>query len=342
MVKRAALTLLLAPTLLACGSSGQQGYLSQPNPNSVQFLQVTRNGNNLSGDYESATIPDSDPTTVNTVNASFTGTTDGSQMTLTFQQGLGFETSISGSYSGSNIDLSIPQNDGTLATEDFAPSDTNAYNSIVHTLQQQAQQTKDQQDAAAAAQQAAQQQAAREAAERDAVDKAIGRVNSDTSAISSDINQYNGLQGQVSNDLKQAYNDTITAYNDMKKVQAEGASSDTCGGDATVVAGDATVVAGDLTVVNGDQTVEQGDKQTVTNDVSRLDADFQALQSAMSAIPSYQPGGTPTASQVSQAHSAASKANSEADAMITAALKQAQGWVNQANQYAASAAAVCP
>src|SRR5690242_10522014 len=102
----------LVPWMAACGGGpAQQGYLAQ-SANSAQFLQVTRNGNNLSGDLQSASISTSDPTTVTTFNASFTGTTDGNSVTLTFPQGLGFASSISGSYSGNNIDLSVPQTDG--------------------------------------------------------------------------------------------------------------------------------------------------------------------------------------------------------------------------------------
>jgi hypothetical protein len=65
------------------------------------------------------------------------------------------------------------------------------------------------------------------------------------------------------------------------------------------------------------------------------------MQGAMSAIPAYQPSGAPTSSGVSQDHAAVTQANSQADATLAAALKQVQAWVNQANQYAADASAIC-
>jgi hypothetical protein len=327
---------VLALVLAGCGGGpAQQGYLAQ-GTNSAQFLQVTRNGNNLSGDLQSASISASDPTTVTTFNASFTGTTDGNAVTLTFPQGLGFASSVSGSYSGNNIDLSVPQADGTLATEDFTPSDTNAYNTAVQALHQQADQALAAQQAATAAEQAAQQAAD----ERAAVDKAIAAVNVDFNAIASDVN-YKTLFASVNSDQQQAYKDTVTAYNDLQKVIAEGRSSPYCAGDAGVVAGDAGVVSGDLGVIRGDQGTEQAQVQTVNSAVSRLDSDFQKFQTAQAAIPSYQPSGEPTAAQVSQDHTAASQANAQADSVIAAALKQVQTWVNQANQYATDATSVC-
>lgn len=336
--KSAVLLVVFSPLLLlGCGGTSQNGYLAQSNSTSAQFLQVTRNGSNLNGNLQSAGISTSDPTTVTTFNAAFTGTTDGTAITLTFPQGLGFATSVSGSYSGDHINLSVPQTDGTLATEDFAPSDTNAYNTAVHALQQQAQQTQ----AARQAATAAQQQAQLEADERAVVDHTISAVNGDLNAVANDINAYKGLYASVNNDQQQAYKDTVTAYNDLQKVAAEGRNSPYCSGDAGVVGGDAGTVQGDLGTVSGDHGIEQGDVQTINYDISSLDRDFQSFQAAQAAIPSYQPSAVPTSSQISHAHNAAGTANSQADAMIAAALKQVQTWVNQANQYATNATAIC-
>jgi hypothetical protein len=339
-LKATAVLVPLALILSGCGGSGgpaQQGYFAQPDSNSAQFLQLTTNGSALSGNLQSASISSADPTMVSTFNAAFTGTVANGQLTLAFPQGLGFTSSVSGSYSGSDINLSVPQADGTLATEVFAPSNTDAYNSAVHALHQRADQALADQQAAAAAQ----QQAQLEAEQRAAVDKAIARVNGDFSAISSDINAYKSLYSSVNNDEQQAYRDTVTTYNDLKKVQAEGRNSPYCSGDAGVVGGDAGVVAGDLGVVGGDRGVEQADVRTVNNDISQLDVDFQKFEAARAAIPSYQPSAIPTSSQISQDHTAASQANSQADAMIAAALKQVQIWANLASQYATNAAAIC-
>ncbi len=334
----AALLVLASPVLLlGCGGSAQQGYLAQPNSASAQFLQVTRNGSSLNGNLQSASISASDPTSVTTFNAAFTGTTDGTAITLTFPQGLGFATSVSGSYGGDHIQLSVPQADGTLATEDFAPSNTNAYNGAVQALQQQASQAPADQQAATAAQ----QQAQLEAKERAAVDQATSRVNGDFSNIAADINSYKALYADVNSDVQQANKDVNVAYAAVQKVQSEGRNNQNCGYDAGVVSYDAGVVLYDQGTVTYQQGVEQADVQTINTAASSLDSDFQTMQAAEAAIPSYQPGGVPTAGQVSQAHAQAASANSQADAMIAAALKQVQTWVSQANQYATNAAAIC-
>ena len=324
--------------LVACANGNpQQGYLAQGS-DWVAFLQVTRNGNNLSGDLEDASISASDPTKVSTVNASFTGTTDGNSITLTFQEGLGFATSMSGSYSGSDIDLSIPQPDGTLATATFSPSNTGTYNSAVQALQRKARQA----SAAQQEQQAAQQQAQLEADERAAVDKAIAAVNSDLNGVVNDINSLaNTLNAAIPNHKQRAYNDTVITYNALQRVRSEGSSSYSCGADAVTVGADAVTVQADMVTIQADQTTEQAGVQTISNDVAQLDADFRSLQSAEAAIPSYQPGGVPTSNQVSQTHSEASKDTSADDAFVADAVKQVQTWLSQANQYVAAANAVC-
>jgi hypothetical protein len=331
---------VLVPLALAgCGQgSGQQGYLAQPNSNSTQFLQVTRSGSALTGNLQSASIASTDPTTVATFNAAFTGTVDSNNnLTLTFPQGLGFATSISGSYSGDHIQLSVPQSDGTLSTEDFAPSNTNSYNSAVQTLQQQASQALADQQAATAAQ----QQAQLEAKERAAVDQAISTVNGDFTSIASDINSYKGLYADVNADVQQANKDVNVAYAAVQKVSSEGRNNPNCGYDAGVVSYDAGVVQYDLGTVTYQQGIEQSDVQTLNGATSSLDSDFQKMQAAEAAISSYQPSAVPTAAQISQAHSQVASANSQADAIIAAQLKQVNTWLTQANGYAANATAIC-
>ena len=330
---------LVSLVLAGCGQgSGQQGYLAQPNSSSAQFLQITRSGSAITGNLQSATIAPTDPTIVTTFNGPLTGTVDSNNnLTLTFPQGLGFATSVSGSYRGDHIQLSVPQTDGTLSTEDFGPSSTSAYNNAVQALHQQASQALAHQQAATAAQ----QQAQLEAQERAAVDHGISSVNGDFNNIASDINSYKTVYASVTAAVRKAYEDTNLTYASLQKVQREGRGSQNCWVDANTVAVDANAVAVDETQVEVDQTSEQVVAQAINRDSSRLDSDFQTMQAAEATIPAYQPTGVPTAAQVSQAHAQATSANSQADAMIAAALKQVQGWVTQANGYVTNAAAIC-
>ena len=145
----------------------------------------------------------------------------------------------------------------------------------------------------------------------------------------------------MNNDEQQGYKDTVTAFNDLKKVQSEGSGNLNSGADAATVGADAATVGADQATIGADQATEQADAQTINNDISNLDADFQKFQASVAAIPPYQPGGQPTSAQISQDHTAASNANSQADAMIAAAVKQLQAWVTQAHQYATNASAIC-
>lgn len=302
----------------------------------------------MSGNLESASIDPSDSTTVTTFNAAFTGTINGNQLTLTFPAGLGFATALSGNFSGNHIQLSIPQTDGTLATEDFAPSDTNAYNSGVNALQQRAAQALADQQAAAAAALAAQQAAAAAAAAaqqaaqaRAALDQAISAVKGDLTSLSQDASQTGGPVGSAGTDLKTTQHDLNTTYSDLQKVQQEGSGSSTCSYDASVVSYDASVVLYDEGVVEYDQSSETYFANNVTGAITQLATDFGSLKQAQQAASGYAPSGIPSQSSVNLATSHAKAAVASAQKTIATDVGKAKGMVTLANQYATDATAVC-
>ena len=335
--------------LAGCGQgSGQQGYLAHPDADSVQFLQVTRNGSGLTGNLQSTGIAPTDSTTVMTFNAAFTGTVDGSQLTLTFPAGLGFATALSGNLSGNHIQLSIPQVDGTLATEDFAPSDTNAYNAGVRALQQRAAQALADQQQAAAAALAAQEaavaaaQAAHQAAEaRAALDQAISAVKADLTSLSQDASETGGPVGSAGTDLKTTQQDVNTTYSDLQKVQQEGSGSGTCSYDASVVSYDASVVLYDEGVVEYDQSSETYFANNVTGAITQVATDFGSLTQAQRAATGYAPSEIPSQHTVNLATSHAKAAVASAHNAIATDVGKAKGMVTLANQYVTDATAVC-
>jgi hypothetical protein len=337
--------MLISTALAATACAGQeQGYLGQGS-NWVDFVQWTQNGSSLTGSITSAEL---DGTSVKSNRAAFTGVVNAKQVTLTFPQGFGVVTNLSGSLNGTALDLDVPQPDGTIATVEFSPGAVTDYNKAVLALQDraaqqraQAAQQQAQQEAQQQAQQAADQQARREADARNAVDQGVSAVNGDVNSLTHDVGSFQSLSSAVDADLKQAYKDTVATYQALQQVQSEGHGSLGCGVDATTVGVDATSVGVDETSVGVDQTSEQIDVQSVNRDIATVDADFQSLQAAEKAVPSYQPSNPPTADQVAQAGKQARTANAQADAMIAAALKQAKGWVDQANAYAKAAQAVC-
>jgi hypothetical protein len=60
------------------------------------MIQLTRSGNALSGTLDDTNLDRAGGVTPKTVHAAFTGTVDRTAITLTFPQGLGFSTSLSG------------------------------------------------------------------------------------------------------------------------------------------------------------------------------------------------------------------------------------------------------
>jgi hypothetical protein len=73
------------------------------------MIQVTRQGNALSGTLDETGLDNPDSTEVTPVHAAFTGVIDGTAITLNFPQGFGFSTSIAGTLSGNTMTLQAPQ-----------------------------------------------------------------------------------------------------------------------------------------------------------------------------------------------------------------------------------------
>ncbi len=136
----AAIPLMLISAALAAFCSAcagqEQGYLGQGS-NWVDFVQMTRSGNSVTGSITSAELGG---TSLTSNHAAFTGVVNDKQVTLTFPQGFGVVTNLSGALNGTALDLDVPQPDGTIATVEFSPGTVADYNKAVQALQARAAQ----------------------------------------------------------------------------------------------------------------------------------------------------------------------------------------------------------
>jgi hypothetical protein len=296
------------------------GYLAVASQE-VDFFQLTINGSNASGTLTQAKL---DSTQVSSHQYSCTGTVSGSNVTLSFPQGFGLVTNLSGEVRGSHLLLSIPQTDGTLASEDFAPSNSGAYNSAVADLQTRA---------AAALQQ---QQQAKDAAAQAAADaKARQNIDSDSASVTADISRVqkvnfsNPLAGASAN-LQTQQGHLAKMRQDEQTARQQPDPSIRCS-DVSVVASDASTIASDASSVESDSSGLAGDVGSAQSDAATLASDYSALQTAEAAAPTYQPGSLLTQGQVSSAQATIKKAITDAQNQMSADVTKANTVSSQAD-----------
>lgn len=323
---------LLSATLLsACGGGGGH-LLTTPSPGLatggylardagwVDFIEFTATGTSLAGSFDEATLQGA---TVNHQHYAFSGVVSGASVTLTFPAGLGFQTTLSGEWHDRTITLSVPQQDGTLASVDFAPSDTNQYNDAVKALEGQAAVAQQRQAEASAAAAAEEQQRQAD----NAVASLADRVNSDIAQlqkVSFDNDLKSGQQ-----DLANQQKDLGTMRKDEQQTEAESDPSMRCG-DASLVEGDESLVQGDVTEAEGDQSSLNGDISTAQDvDVAGAASDLAKLQTAEGNDPGYS-GSVPSANDVTSAIAAVKKGTQQAASTM-------DGYVSQAKATASSA-----
>jgi hypothetical protein len=300
------------------------GYLAQSR-GWVDFLEFTLTGTSLTGSLDAATLQGA---TVGHQHYAFSGVINGASITLTIPAGLGFQTSVSGEWQGSTITLSVPQQDGTLASVDFTPADTSKYNAAVDALQGQAQAAQQQQAEASASAAAAEQQ--------QAADNALSSL---AQTVSRDIAQLQsiGLDGDLTaaqHDLANEQKDVGAMRSDEQKTAAESDPSMRCG-DASMVQGDASMIEGDVSEVEGDQSSLNGDIASANNSTSKASDDLTKLQSAENDDPSYS-GSVPSADDVNAAVGAVRKLISQATSAMDGDVAQAKSTASSAQSEATS------
>ena len=267
---------------------------------SAVMVQVTRRDNSLTGTFDEAGLDIAESATVKPVHAAFTGTVDGTALTLTFPGGLGFDTTISGSLSDDEMILQAPQSDGSIAAVTLLPSSVDAYNRRIAGVQAAAQANADASAAAADAEATA--AAARTAQAQ--IDAAAHAVSADMAALRSAADNGPSFEG-FKTDLNDARHYLAQAKSHAAAAAGESDPSAACD-DATAATDDATAVHDAATGVE-DETTAVGDAVTaVTTAANQLDQDLTAYRDAAAKMTDYTPADAPDteAIQALQKHAA--------------------------------------
>jgi len=315
------------------------GYLWS-NSAAVAFIQWTEDTNHhLSGTLQSVSATSDN--TVKSTSAAFTGVRDGSSISITFSA-LGFSSTFAGTLDGAVLTLSVPDQNGLIATDVFHTATVQNYNDSVAALRQRVQQQ-------AAATQSAQATVDTQQAQAQATQTAQSNLDQ---AVTSADNQLAGDLNILKSDVQSlarstSFSDALTAYTqDWARMQTDYQQEQTdyqqgCGTNgynASVVAYDASVVHYDLGTIQYDDGTLTYDAnsmnntlQQVKNDIPTVQADWQNLKAAIAADTT---GNVSAQYSQRDIDSAVGNAQKQVDAS-NKALSQAQ---NQAKQYDQEAA----
>lgn len=270
---------------------GPQGYLWTSNT-AVDFIQWTEDSSHhLSGTLQSVSaMPDN---TLKTDTAAFTGVHDGSNVSITFSA-LGFSSTVTGTLNGDSLTLTVPTQDGTLATDTFHLASVQDYNNAVNALRrriesqaaaaQSAQATADTQQAQVQATASAQSQLDQ------AVINANAKLSSDLNALSSDVQDLT-TNTNFSDALNAYAKDWTQMQKDYQHEQADyangcgqnGYNASTVSYDASVVSYDLSSIQYDDSTLSYDQSAMDGPLANVQSDMKSVQTDWQTLTAAVAA-----------------------------------------------------------
>jgi hypothetical protein len=322
--------------LAACGhAEGDEplGYLAKTK-NRIVFVEWSASSASPAGFqklFGSATLALIDRTTyaLHTDVAPFTGTLQGTDVSLTLNKALDSATSWKGTLASGKLSLSYTDGTSTVITLNFLPAPRTSLNTAI-VLQQQA--LADLQTNVASGTAEDKQRAAVDkwskivaediqklGADADAVTAAVGAV---TSANSSADASKAAAHHALTEALKRKYAPQVCPLASESSASANAAS----GAAASAAAGDQNVT--DLS-------------SAVKKDIAKLTSDHGALAAAQAEIPSYKPKGLPTDDAVNTATTSANTAIGAAAHTSNGAARAAGTKASTAQGYASQAQAAC-
>jgi hypothetical protein len=306
------------PGAQTANSSGNGSFLGRAS-NAVVFVQWTRGtGGQLTGTlYQAIEHSQSgSEATVEPQNTGFTGTINGASLTLALNGG----SNLTGTLTGSNIELNYPGNRGGITTIQMHQATSGEYNRALEALKGQAGRENTSQQASHDAQ----------------------AVANDIKALDTEANTAGGAG--ASTDLTQMRHDLATTLSAEQKVLGEASNSSLppgqCGSDAGEVGADAGTVGADLGTVEAAQG--NNGASGIESAIAHLQQDAGALGQLRSTNPSLVPASAPSEAEVSAAISLGQETLHGVKAASASVIGQAKKMADTANGYAERAQNVCP
>lgn len=333
-----------ASTKPTVDSNAPRGYMDAEQ-SSILFLQWTEKSGQMSGQLQDVYISSSNALQTQHDNEAFTGTHDGSNVSISTSI-FGFTKTYTGSLNGDTLTLVVPSQSGTLNTLTLHSASVDDYNKAATTLiqntsqqalqvtattqaqniqAQYAQATASAQSATATAQ-ANQQQSVSSA--NNALSSAIQQMQSDAKGLGSDTTFDSAMQSYA-NDWS-----TMQKAYQQEQTDAKGGCSNvgTVGADNGAIGADNGAIGADDGSFQAQQAPINNDISTVQQDIQTVQSDWQSLQSAAAANTTGTPAPAYTQDDVNKAVQAAQGQINTSQAAIKQAQGKATGYDQEASQ----------
>jgi hypothetical protein len=323
-----ALAMVAAAGLTACGSKSQPASYMAKDTDRLGYLQWNRTDQAVAGTLTLSTL-DSKTTDITSEASPFTGSLNGSTVTLKLVRPVDGSATWSGPVSSSSVTLSHTTTEGQTDTLTFTEATTTAYHAALIDLKNGALEA-----ASAAA------TSSDEASAKKAIDSAGADVKADIATLSAAADALAPMAAPATDEIsavrehkdaahqaqiraaKQKSKDTICQNADEASAQANSAS----GGAATAASVKGQVDA-QITVVK--------------KDITALGQSHARLTTAQAALPSYHPKAVPTEQAISDAISSANDAIAAASHSANTAMNNTASNASTAQQFAAKAQESC-
>jgi hypothetical protein len=295
----------------------------------VEWIDVA---GSLSGTLYWTSPDDERPREFKSETVSFTGVLSDDRLALTFEQGFGFNTTISGQLSDGTLTLYFPQDSGAPWAAVMHPGTLAEYQQAIRSLELEAAQAQEcaQEVGATATAVAAQQDAV--AVANASVDRALSDLADATSRLE-DATDFSDTMSEYADDLS-------TMQDDDNEMRSDAAVEPFDCYQLSVVEYDLSVIEYDMTVIEYDRdTLLSYDIETVNgyiSDVEQAMRDVQSafdwLQTADVANTTSSPSPAYTQDDIAQDVTAAQQQIDASQATIDTAQEQASGYEQSASQ----------
>lgn len=324
------------PSSPSSSSAGSQiqGYIASFT-NAVYFFSPFVNG--TSQFYEAYDKSQNNPKVVSQ-SSQVSINQSGNNVQVTFQSlvfGPNSQSQLTGTLSGQQLVIMVPQSDGSLNSLTFYPGAISQYNRDVQQLKQQVSQQ----------QQAIAQQAATQHAQQ-RISSAVQTVLSDIQQIKSSQNDIQSALSSMSDALQQEQNDLTKTRQQLQS--EESLAQKYPNGDN----GEIGYQSGEVSYDEGTVSYDQGAVQyynpssaisSLAAFSSQIQQDFTSYQNAQSQLPNYTPSSVPTSGMVNNAINTIGADVTKDKSVLNQAVASAQqmvdtakGYVQTANQVAAA------
>jgi hypothetical protein len=320
--------MVAAAGLSACGSKSQPASYMAKDTDRLGYLQWNKTDQALAGTLTLSTL-DPKTTDITSEASPFTGSLNGSTVTLKLVHPVDGSSTWSGPVSSSSVTLSHTTTDGQTDTLTFTEATTTAYHAALIDLKNGALEAA---DAAATS--------SDEASAKKTIDSAGADVKADIATLSSAADALAPMAVPATDEIsavrehkdaahqaqiraaKQKNKDSICQNADEASAQANAAS----GGAATAASVKGQVDA-QITVVK--------------KDITALGQSHARLTTAQAALPSYHPKAVPTEQAISDAISSANDAIAAASHSVNTAVNNTASNAGTAQSFAAKAQESC-